>query len=418
MTRDKLKEILGKILRGQITETETDLIFNEREITIITSLDDVDTVIANYSHKTYNDTTLIGRTSIEVLISLENSRRAPMYNSQEFAMEDKSNGIRYTVGKASDEYIIFMLEQLFDGNMLNDFRRRFMMMGTIVNDRLRSQEETLNLFEYLRQLFRRIYTLQIESSTSRGIIEFKKLVTSTIFHVAYNLELPFVEIKSWDEYFNLERMHRRRNTPQELDVPKRTYIEDLVYHYQMAISTDSPYLQYISYYHIIEHFMERIYEEELIRLIQFEITSPNFSVKREKDVKRIIKTINNMLKIRKEETVINEREAVRLTIDKYVDVNNLLSNINQFDSDLINYYKNNEVTFSKGRKVDLTSDKRDQIIKDLSERIYDNRNSIVHSKETEKSKYIPFKNDKCLMKEIPLIRAISEEIIIKTSEVF
>ena len=43
-------------------------------------------------------------------------------------------------------------------------------------------------------------------------------------------------------------------------------------------------------------------------------------------------------------------------------------------------------------------------------------NAIVHSKEGEKSKYEPFKHDKQLAKELPLIRAVAEEIIINSAE--
>lgn len=41
--------------------------------------------------------------------------------------------------------------------------------------------------------------------------------------------------------------------------------------------------------------------------------------------------------------------------------------------------------------------------------------SIVHSKEGEESRYEPFKHDKFLAKEIPLMRAVAEEIIINSA---
>lgn len=43
------------------------------------------------------------------------------------------------------------------------------------------------------------------------------------------------------------------------------------------------------------------------------------------------------------------------------------------------------------------------------------KNSIVHSKSGEKAVYSPFVDDDALRKEIPLLRYIAEEIIIKTS---
>ena len=49
-------------------------------------------------------------------------------------------------------------------------------------------------------------------------------------------------------------------------------------------------------------------------------------------------------------------------------------------------------------------------------RIYSVRNAIVHSKEGEKLRYEPFKHDKELAKEVPLIRAVAEEIIINSAK--
>lgn len=77
--------------------------------------------------------------------------------------------------------------------------------------------------------------------------------------------------------------------------------------------------------------------------------------------------------------------------------------------------------FSKGAKVDLGSTGEKEIYADLKNRIYDTRNAIVHSKasaEIDKvnSYYDPFEDAKDLSKEIPLMRAIAEQIIINTAE--
>jgi hypothetical protein len=56
-------------------------------------------------------------------------------------------------------------------------------------------------------------------------------------------------------------------------------------------------------------------------------------------------------------------------------------------------------------------------VKDLVQRIYFTRNAIVHSKDGEKGKYLPFSHEKQLVKEVPLLRFISEAIIISNSNV-
>jgi len=56
----------------------------------------------------------------------------------------------------------------------------------------------------------------------------------------------------------------------------------------------------------------------------------------------------------------------------------------------------------------------------IANRIYKTRNALVHSKSNdyiakERGIYKPFKNNKELSKEIPLMRYISEAIIIKSA---
>lgn len=111
---------------------------------------------------------------------------------------------------------------------------------------------------------------------------------------------------------------------------------------------------------------------------------------------------------------MNEQEALRLTIQKYIDYDDLLDRLRSYDPSLIDYYRNTVVNFSEGIQVDLEN--RTSSTSDiLAKRIYRTRNSIVHSKEGEKRKYVPFEHDKILIREVPLLRFIAEGIIIETS---
>ena len=113
----------------------------------------------------------------------------------------------------------------------------------------------------------------------------------------------------------------------------------------------------------------------------------------------------------------SEQEGLRLTLAKYVDLADLKQKLNDYDDTLVTYYKTSPVSFSAAPIVDLGGDDEELIFKNLAGRIYKNRNSIVHSKESEKSKYTPFRDDKTLVKDVPLIRFISEQVIFATSSV-
>ena len=87
-----------------------------------------------------------------------------------------------------------------------------------------------------------------------------------------------------------------------------------------------------------------------------------------------------------------------------------------YDASAIDYYMNNETVFAdEGNKINF-SNITEGTYKEIRNRIYAVRNSIVHSKEGEKLRYEPFKHDKELSREIPLIRAVAEEIIVSSAE--
>src|SRR5690606_5901950 len=194
------------------------------------------------------------------------------------------------------------------------------------------------------------------------------------------------------------------------------YQQDLILYYQKGISSESADLQFLSFYHILEHFFEKIYNDDLVRTIYDKLTAPSFSYKRSKDLVSLVNVIQDKLKYKNEEFQINEPEALRLVLDKFIeDFDELKNNIKIYDEVLLNYYKSNEVSFSKGNRVNF-DEERSVILKNLRERIYKTRNSIVHSKDTDKSKYLPFKHDKELSREIILMRIIAEKIVIGSSD--
>jgi len=183
----------------------------------------------------------------------------------------------------------------------------------------------------------------------------------------------------------------------------------------LAVASDSSPLEYLSYYHVAEHFFESAFNEDLIERVRDKITQPDFSTKRKKDVRSLIDLIGKSLKFRGENVVFGEQEALRLTLEKHVDVITLAGKIREYDKSLIGFYRDNEVPFSDGDRVDLGSNDAAQVVTALAKRIYKTRNAIVHSKEGEKVRYIPFEHDKQLAAEVPLVRFTAELIILHTS---
>lgn len=119
----------------------------------------------------------------------------------------------------------------------------------------------------------------------------------------------------------------------------------------------------------------------------------------------------------RDDGVWDEKTGLLLCLKKYIpDLEQLKSSITAIDPNSLNHYQTSDVSFaSDGKKINF-NDSSDAIYATIRNSVYSIRNSVVHSKESERLKYEPFRHDKELTKEIPLIRAIAEEIIINSAK--
>ena len=125
----------------------------------------------------------------------------------------------------------------------------------------------------------------------------------------------------------------------------------------------------------------------------------------------------------------NESSALQYVIEEYIDLKQLISRIKEIvGEDIkrygnpISFFNNNDKNDSKVDfdQIDNPQNKNacSNIITSLYKRIYATRNALVHSKEREnESNYKVFEDENELRKEIPLIRAVAEQIIIKTGKI-
>lgn len=261
-------------------------------------------------------------------------------------------------------------------------------------------------------------SLKLSSPTSTPVERFKGYTASFLFHIAYNLDLAYVPQRFFEEITRRGRISRMRRTrPDDLDAPRRAYNDDLVNQYVLAISTDSPTVQFLSHYHVIEHYFESVYNDDLLEQVKMEMTRPDFSYKRKRDIARLVKTIKKSLQVRLETISFSEGDALQLCLARFVDVGELVKRLEDYSTDHLEYYEGNQVPFSKGTKVAFSSGSDERICADLAKRIYATRCSLVHNKDGDKARYTPFRDEKALVKEIPLLRFIAEMVIIANSTV-
>lgn len=360
-----------------------------------------------------NDETLIKfNNNYEVLIEMDSYLRI---KEEKMAYVNAEKGIEYYFGEPSIEYLLVFLVKLqkFDRRVLN----RIISVHTSHSFQ-RFKDESDSFYDFLRFILRRVKTIRIYSNENLSDIKLKSLLDGFTFNISFNTGIAITQVRYMSEIFVEIRKRLRSRKLDEIEAPKREYISDLVYHYQMGLSTHQPALKFTSFYHVLEHFFSEVFNAKIINDIRTELTSPKFSSKRNSDITKIIKRIKNNLKIELDENVgKSEKEALKLTLKEYISIDTLIEILCEYDISQLDYYKNNEVQFSNGDKVNLLLPDQEKVIEVLANRIYKTRNAIVHSKAEETNRYVPFKHELQLISEIPLIQILAEEVIINTSKI-
>ncbi|MFI8814119.1 MULTISPECIES: hypothetical protein [unclassified Streptomyces] len=339
--------------------------------------------------------------------------------------EDKSfegqgeTPVTFKIGRPSREFSAYLLSKFMENPLLmTSARSRIILnrMRKIGVDRIavgRGSAEGDSLFDVIAEGLHAT-TLQIYASNSRA--DFETLANSFLFHAAYNTDAAArIGLEAMFRPQAIQRVRRSQNG--SLDAPRQTYDADLVHHYLMGVAAEIPLLEYLAYYHIAEHFFEKVFNDDLINQVRSGITDPSFSARRNKDIQSIVKIVTKVKGHIQDEGGRNEQRALQLVLDKFVSIPRLVADLNAYDANLINHYESNDVPFAGASKVSIHGNDERAARSAIAKRIYKVRNSLVHAKEGELPKYAPFAHDEDLAREIPLMRFTAEQIVIAHGKV-
>lgn len=252
-------------------------------------LTEVDDIVAKLASKSeHEDTAIYDDLSFEILVREEAPVRAfrGFPSDGPFVLEDNDNGIAYTFSRPSDEYLLFLLykiAKIASPRLLYD-RSYHQLIG---EQRLSGMiEKGGSILDILRSTSARFVTLHLDSTRKRQLSEFSRYANSFFFQVSYNYDSALVPQRSVEELVRRGRIITgvRRSTPGDIEAPKRFYTPDVIYHYQLAVASYSPPLEYLSYYHVAEHFFEDVFNDDLIEQVRSIITQPDFSYTRGKKI--------------------------------------------------------------------------------------------------------------------------------------
>ena len=97
----------------------------------------------------------------------------------------------------------------------------------------------------------------------------------------------------------------------------------------------------------------------------------------------------------------NEFESLKFVLMEYVPVDELKNRINHLDTNAIDYYQNTLVPFTTSKETKIAWSDAQGGYTNLTTRIYETRNALVHSKSDQiANRYRPYENKKDLVSEL------------------
>ena len=320
-------------------------------------------------------------------------------------ISDSINGLEYSLGPASSEYCVFLLSELAEQVKANGIRT----LGDIrIRTRMffrhnRKISEIGNSMELLSD-FLRANTLKISSTQSVPLSRFRDYAVSFEFHFMYKQGTAISEYTDIQDMYSIGNSVFRFPRKKLDSSPQRIYNKDVIDYYTMAMESRDPFTVYISFYHIIEHYFDAVFRKKLTEEIKNKITHPDFSYKDETKLYELAKYIKKHMNSDDDSGKGNEFESLKYVLIEYVDIDELKKYINNIDATAIDYYQNNLVPFTTSKKTKIAWSNAQGVYTNLATRIYETRNSLVHSKsENTANQYRPYENKKELTLEICLL---------------
>lgn len=293
---------------------------------------------------------------------------------------------------------IFCLS-LTDTDKMDLELNRMAMMG--IGPRVSEERPLSAIFRPLRSI--RVITAR-DSTTGKNEQRLHELAEAAVFHFAFGQGRPISFVKSW------ERTHYGlgRDEPEEVQFPLRTYNSELVGYYNLALASDSLVLGYLALYQILEYFYTAVSENALHDKVREQLVSPDFAHTKTKKLRELVKTIRQF------EAKLDEPSALKLVLGSYFEKAAIRQWVEEYEAKKSPYFTNEVTLFGSSFRLDLSDS---TIIPNLASRIYKIRNALVHNKEGEIGRFVPYTGqEEVLNKEIQILQFLAEQLIIKTGK--
>jgi hypothetical protein len=198
---------------------------------------------------------------------------------------------------------------------------------------------------------------------------------------------------------------------EPLPLKKIQYDVPAIRFYKRGVGTDDPYIQFISFYHVLEYYFINVSDRILYNRLSRVFVDPAF-----RPVPRHLDKV--ILAVEDHKRTNDETEMLKNVIASFVDEGDVIEFINHHEDRIKSkiYSDKNECFGEELEKITL---REGHVFGLLAKRIKTIRNTLVHLSDRydRKERYLPGPEaDRVLLRGIPLLRFIAERVIIATAE--
>ncbi len=232
----------------------------------------------------------------------------------------------------------------------------------------------------------------------------KAIAEAGLFNISYARGVGMNLATSWES----SDYRQGAKIDEGVQFPLRTYDPDLVAYYQFALSSESLIVAYLALYNILEYFYVATAEDELNRQMADKLVSPTFNYKRAAHLRSLASIVRTF------DRRANERQMLSDVLEQYFTPGEIADWVLAHEADSGGYYTVKHSILGQSQRVDLEGD---AVFMSVAKRLHHIHKALVYNNEGEWPRFIPFTGqDDVLMKELPLILFLAEQMIVKTGE--
>lgn len=259
-----------------------------------------------------------------------------------------------------------------------------------------------------------IFTLKVFNTKVRQFSEAENLLrnisNSCFFILSREFNIDLI-LRSAQRQIRRRRIERPDDI---LDIPHHEYPPEAISFYRYGLSArEMPLLQFLAFYQVVEFFFNHYSLLEVQSLVVNRLKDPKFSPYNTKIVQDLINLVKSH---RASDIARNERDQLKATLIATLHPQEIISWIVE-DEDREDFFKTRNL-YKKTSDLSVDVSKPDNIVNQLTDRIYDIRCKIVHTKASglEVNFILPYSEEAIhLSHDIGLMREVAERVLIASS---